>query len=182
MKMRNQQLKCGNEKHVGKEKNVLALLPPAFKIRLDRISMTSYATTQIVIVNVNHYVEEQRIVQMIQDNPKMLLGVRPTTVNDLCLVELGLPPLQALVRHKQKLFFRKMFEERQTMDDDPFMFAMKLTRTNNMRMARCIAAVLGDVNHIGISLNSIKEKIATSNGTKYMTYYDYYLLFQLLLW
>ena len=37
---------------------------------------------------------------------KQMLGVRKTTTpNDLCLIELGCPPLQALVNQKQRKFF-----------------------------------------------------------------------------
>ena len=38
---------------------------------------------------------------------KCLLGVRVTTTSDVCLIELGLPPLQALVKHRQQLFFSR---------------------------------------------------------------------------
>ena len=38
---------------------------------------------------------------------KQLLGVRGTTCNDLCYLELGYPPLKDLVRSKQRKFFRK---------------------------------------------------------------------------
>ena len=36
---------------------------------------------------------------------KQMLGVRKTTPNVLCLIELGCPPLQALVNQKQRKFF-----------------------------------------------------------------------------
>ena len=37
---------------------------------------------------------------------KQLLGVRKTTCNDLCLMELGFPPLRALIKAKQRKFFQ----------------------------------------------------------------------------
>ena len=38
---------------------------------------------------------------------KQLLGVRKTTSNDVCLVEMGMSPLRALVKAKQRKFFLK---------------------------------------------------------------------------
>ena len=64
---------------------------------------------------------------------KCLLGVRKTTVNDLCLVELGVPPLQALVKQRQHDFFVKMNTDRNGAVDEPFNFAMDLTRDYNTR-------------------------------------------------
>ena len=58
---------------------------------------------------------------------KALLGVRLSTGNDLCLVELGLTTPRALVKQKQKDFFERMTRERNDMNDDPLIFAMKLT-------------------------------------------------------
>ena len=50
---------------------------------------------------------------------KALLGVRSTTCNDLCLVEVGFPALQNLVQQKQKEFFKRLLQERKGMNDDP---------------------------------------------------------------
>lgn len=36
---------------------------------------------------------------------KQLLGVRKTTSNDVCMVELGLPSLRALIKQRQRIFF-----------------------------------------------------------------------------
>lgn len=43
---------------------------------------------------------------------KQLLGVRKTTNNDVCMVELGVPPICSLVKAKQRKFFKKMWCER----------------------------------------------------------------------
>ena len=42
---------------------------------------------------------------------KLLLGVRKTTCNEICYLELGLPPLKDLVRNKQRRFFSRMLWE-----------------------------------------------------------------------
>ncbi|XP_063888609.1 uncharacterized protein LOC135115608 [Scylla paramamosain] len=39
---------------------------------------------------------------------KQLLGVRKTTNNDVCMVELGMPPVYALVKANQRKFFKEM--------------------------------------------------------------------------
>ena len=39
---------------------------------------------------------------------KKVLGVRETTRNDLCLLEIGCPPLHSLVKDKQWRFFQKI--------------------------------------------------------------------------
>ena len=67
---------------------------------------------------------------------KQLLGVRKTTGNDICLVELGLPPLRALVKAKQRKFFKKMWLERNEMNNDPLMHAMRVTLRYNDAISR----------------------------------------------
>ena len=73
---------------------------------------------------------------------KCLLGVRVTTTSDVCLIELGLPPLQALVKHRQQCVVKKMLSERQGMIDDPLMFAMDLTRERNVKLYEVIQQLL----------------------------------------
>ena len=58
---------------------------------------------------------------------KCLLGVRASTTNDVCLLESGYPSFEAIVRSRQKLFFKQKIEERSDMTDDPFMFALTTT-------------------------------------------------------
>ena len=55
---------------------------------------------------------------------KMLLGVRQSTPNELCLIETGYPSLEAAIRQRQRQFFNKMREERHDMANDPLMFAL----------------------------------------------------------
>ena len=63
---------------------------------------------------------------------KTLLRVRTITANDLCLIELGYPPLKDLVMQKQAQFFQRMVNERQSLQDDPLIFATtcKLTTSS----------------------------------------------------
>ena len=59
---------------------------------------------------------------------KHLLGVRKNTTTSICLVELGLPTLKALVTQRQRKFFKTMWAERENMIDDPFSHAMRLVK------------------------------------------------------
>ena len=58
------------------------------------------------------------------------------------------------------------------MDDVPFMFAVNLTRRGNTRMSNCINAVISDIDHISYSMSILRERIATSDKTKYKTYFE----------
>ena len=58
------------------------------------------------------------------------------------------------------------------MDDDPFMFAVNLTRRGNTRMSNCINAVISNVDHINDSMSILRERISTSDRTKYKTYLE----------
>ena len=69
---------------------------------------------------------------------KLLLGVRQSTSNKICLVESGYPSLEACIRTRQKAFFEKMIAERSNMNDDPLMFAIDLTHRGNARMSNYI--------------------------------------------
>ncbi len=69
---------------------------------------------------------------------KQLLGVRKTTNNDVCMVEIGLPSLRVIIKAKQINFFHKMWPERNTMDDDPLMHAVRLAMSYNDQVSRYI--------------------------------------------
>ena len=60
---------------------------------------------------------------------KTLRGVRVTTANELCLMELGIPSVVTRVRDAQKKFLDKLLKERQTYEDDLFMKVSRLCST-----------------------------------------------------
>ena len=101
---------------------------------------------------------------------KCLLGVRKTTANDLCLVELGVPPLQALVKQRQHDFFVKMNSEKNGAVDEPFNFAMDLTRDYNTRTSKQLDSVIQCDDHVGSAVNVLKNRIRNSDRTKFVTY------------
>ena len=104
---------------------------------------------------------------------KHLLGVRKNTTNSLCLVELGLPTLKALVIHRQRKYFKIMWDERRNMIDDPFSHALNLVKNSNTATARYVNDLITkDVDDIGQSLRRIQEEVNTNRSqSSKNTYY-----------
>ena len=79
---------------------------------------------------------------------KALLGVRSTTCNNLCLLELGMPSLQDYVNQKQRDFFQKLNNERVGRQDDPFLLSFQFMEENNNFLASYIEKLLERKNDI----------------------------------
>ena len=102
---------------------------------------------------------------------KHLLGVRKNTTNTLCLVELGCPPLKALVAQRQRKFFKRMWAERVNMIDDPFFFAIQLVRNSNISTGRHINDLINnDFDDVGQSMNNLHQEIINSQSSKCIYY------------
>ena len=103
---------------------------------------------------------------------KALLGVRVTTCSDICQVELGLPPVAAIIKDKQTRFFQTMLRARSTMTDDPFMYCLNLTLHSRNKTARYIASVLdyqGDV--LALALDRVlRHNVLTSTASERQAY------------
>ena len=99
----------------------------------------------------------------------VLLGVRKTTPNGLCLIELGYPKLQALVKQRQYAFFHKPLEERGQMADDPLLFCIHLATKNKTQTGRYIENLLAVPPENDI-LQELKAQIESSDRTKFKTY------------
>lgn len=98
---------------------------------------------------------------------KQLLGVRKSTCNNLCLVELGYPPLKALVTSKQRKFFSRMWDERSNMIDDPLIHAMSITLSQNTPTSRHLNDLLNnDVDDIQVAIDEIKRTISESSSSR----------------
>ncbi|CAL4234322.1 unnamed protein product [Meganyctiphanes norvegica] len=65
---------------------------------------------------------------------KHLLFVRKNTTTSLCLVELDLPTLKALVTQRQRKFFKTIWAERENMIDDPISHAIRLVKTETSQL------------------------------------------------
>ena len=62
---------------------------------------------------------------------KYLLGVRKSTSNNLCLIEIGYAPLQYFIKNIQSNYFKKILSEREGLTDDPFMTVFNLCKSAN---------------------------------------------------
>ena len=102
---------------------------------------------------------------------KTLLGVRKTTNNDICLVELGMPPLKALIKRKQRTFFSKMWLERNGMDDDPLIYAMHTVLNYNDSQSRVLRDMtVNNINDVQLALVTLKTNILNSNSNRIIFY------------
>ena len=94
---------------------------------------------------------------------KQLLGVRMTTCNELCYLELGLPPLRALVISRQRKFFRNMWRERQEMDDDPWSYTVRLVMESTTPTGRFISDLIDqEMDDVGEALCTLLKNICGS--------------------
>ena len=101
---------------------------------------------------------------------KYLLGIRKTTANDLCLVEIGMSPLAAVVKQRQYNLLHKLINDRTGDQQDPFMFALHIAKTFDPKLSRCIDNVLSNPDHIGSAKRVLHQRIATSSRSKFVTY------------
>ena len=102
---------------------------------------------------------------------KQLLGVRKTTCNDTCYLELGYPPLRDLVRSKQRHFFHKMWRERSSMDDDPLICTINIVLNTRYPMQRYVSELINvTVNDVEQAMNTLKLNILNSGSSRRITY------------
>ena len=103
---------------------------------------------------------------------KILLGVRITTSNDLCLMELNYPSLSARVKASQQKFLGNLLKDRHGMADDPFIAIWKICSNARTCGAKYLQKVLEEQNHVSKDIDHRKSVIRQSNRTKYKTYYE----------
>lgn len=102
---------------------------------------------------------------------KQMLGVRKTTCNDLCLMELGYPTLRSLILSKQRKFFSSMWRERKDMCDDPLSHAIKITLSNNTQTSRYVRDLINNnVHDVENAIENIKLKIISSESNRVKLY------------
>ena len=102
---------------------------------------------------------------------KQLLGVRMSTCNDLCYLEIGYPPLPDLVRQKQRKFFKAKWQEREAMVDDPLMYTiLKITSVNN-KTSNYIRHLIDDnVDDIFLAQEKLRNNVIQSESSRRITY------------
>ena len=103
---------------------------------------------------------------------KILLGVRITTSNDLCLMKLNYPPLSARVKESQQKFLGNLLKDRHGMADDPFIAIWEICSNARTCGAKYLQKVLEEQNHVSKDIDHRKSVIRQSYRTKYKTYYE----------
>ena len=101
---------------------------------------------------------------------KYLLGVHKSTANDLCLIELGMLPLPAVVKQRQYNFLYKAMNTGHLELEDPLMFAISLTRLHNPTLARCIDNILATPDHMETTKRVMYQRLNVSNRSKFIVY------------
>ncbi len=101
---------------------------------------------------------------------KALLGVRQTTPNDVCLCEIGYPPLNSWVKQRQRNFWETATEQRHGLDDDPLMFCLKLCTTAKTPAGRYIKDLMEQEEYYHTGLERIRTRIRDSSGSKLLAY------------
>lgn len=102
---------------------------------------------------------------------KALLGVRKTTANDLCLIELGVPSVKAYIQNIQFRYFKRIFASRIHVADDPFIVVFNLCKDANTPCSSYISALL-QLRHniVEADIEQTKNRIRLSDKTKLITY------------
>ena len=100
---------------------------------------------------------------------KALLGVRHSTLNSMCLIESGIPPLKSFIFNAQAKFFRRMMN-RIDLDDDPLGFTLRLVEREDPQMWRNIQSILATEDHNKVEINHIKQTASQDTRSRVVTY------------
>ena len=94
------------------------------------------------------------------------LAVKVTMPSHLCLIELWIPDLTCSCQQ----FFSKMMSDRRYMTDDPLMFAIGLTQTDNEKIMECINSTLIYENIVTGAQAELNNKVSSAAGMKFRTH------------
>ena len=91
---------------------------------------------------------------------RRLLEVRKSTPKLTCLLEAGVPSLQALVKEKQSRFFKRMFKEREDLiESDPLMFTIDFMKNNCAPISDSIQDVIREDSYIAADREDLCEQL-----------------------
>jgi hypothetical protein len=104
---------------------------------------------------------------------KSVLGVRITTPNLLCFLEIGKPSLKSLIQSRQFNFFHRILTERKDMQDDPLTFALDLVKNSDIKVWKYIKSVIDKGADILQNDNiTTRNTVIESQRTKFKTYLE----------
>ena len=105
---------------------------------------------------------------------KQMLGVRLTTCNDICYIESGCAPLKAIVKSKQRIFFARMFNERQHIQDDPFSMVLTLVLGSRYNTKTYLQNLIDNdnFNDYQCEFEILKAQLRGSSSSRKSTYYN----------
>ena len=63
-----------------------------------------------------------------------------------------------------------MLDERQNEPHDPLMYSIYLTRLYNPRLSRCIDNIISQSDHINLGMETLKNRVVCSTGSKFISY------------
>ena len=101
---------------------------------------------------------------------KVLLGVRQTTSNEACLLELGYPPLKYWVKDKQYKFFNAAVEQRANTNSDPLMFSIRLATRSKTPMGQFINELLQNQDYFRKGVEETQDSVSHSTRSKLIAY------------
>ena len=97
---------------------------------------------------------------------RRLLNVWQSTPKLTCLLEAGIPSLEAIVKNKQSKFLRRMFEERdQLTTSDPLMFTLDFMKTNFPSHYELIEGIMSRDDYLSADRSELVTKIRESTPT-----------------
>ena len=101
---------------------------------------------------------------------KALLGVRQTTSNDACLLELGYPPLKYWVKERQFNFFKSAIVKRSGIQDDPLIFAINLAKSARTKAGQYLIGILEGGNYYNVGKDELRNTVSNSTRSKLVAY------------
>ena len=91
---------------------------------------------------------------------RRLLDVRNSTPKLTCLLEAGVPSLQALVKEKQSKFFKRMLKEREDLiASDPLMFTLDFMKNNCAAISNSIQDVIREDSYITADRDDLCQQL-----------------------
>ena len=102
---------------------------------------------------------------------KLTLGVRETTNNDICLLEINMPAVNATIKEMQYRFFKKASCSQVTRHEDPLKLALHLHQLANTKLHCSVTELLTSQKDYRDTDERVRKNIVmNSAGSKHIAY------------